>query len=64
MTAICVEDLIYCHPNHGPTFGGGHDLMISNKCNEYKNSHASFPSCYNTEKEDKYINDQETPIFE
>ena len=34
--------------------------MISDKCNEYKNSHASFPSCFNTQKEDKYINEQDT----
>ena len=34
--------------------------MISDKCDEYKNSHASFPSCYNTDKDDKYINEQDT----
>lgn len=44
------NNLIYCNVNYGPTFGGGHDLMISNRCHENNGSYANFPHAYNSEK--------------
>jgi hypothetical protein len=38
---------IYCHSSYGPTFGGGHDLCLSNGCNGNNNSYTAFPSTYN-----------------
>ena len=32
---------IYNNDSYGPTFGGGHDLYISNFCNQNNNSYAS-----------------------
>ncbi len=40
-TAIC------CNSKYGPTFGGGADLYISDKCNTNINSHARFPTSFN-----------------
>jgi len=38
---------IYNRADYGPTFGGGHDLHLSNKCNENNSSYANFPHTYN-----------------
>ena len=52
--------LIYCHGSHGPIFGGGHDLYISDACHNNRNSYANFPVTYNKEGENKYTNNQDT----
>ena len=46
------DNAIYCASNYGPTFGGGNDLYIADKCNEnsnncnYTNSTYNFGSSY------------------
>ena len=52
--------LIYCHKNHGPTFGSGYDLYIADKCNTNTNSKTSFPSTYNLEGEEKFVQNEES----
>ncbi|XP_028416631.1 uncharacterized protein LOC114540704 [Dendronephthya gigantea] len=37
---------IYTNPTYGPTFGGGHDLYISNNANKNRNSHAAIGYTY------------------
>ena len=32
------DNAIYCASNYGPTFGGGHDLYIADKCSENSNN--------------------------
>ena len=32
MVPVSENKLIYCHIGYGPTFGGGHDLRLSDKC--------------------------------
>ena len=44
---ISNNNLIYCYPGCGPTFGGGYDLRIADGCNANKSSHANFPHTYN-----------------
>ena len=34
--------------------------MLTDRCNQNNNSYASFPTCYNTTKEKKYVNNQES----
>jgi len=41
---------------YGPTFGGGHDLYISNECNTSISSFTNFPTTFNTGS--KYTNGQ------
>ncbi|KAK8797595.1 hypothetical protein WA158_005941 [Blastocystis sp. Blastoise] len=36
---------IYCNSSYGPTFGGGHDIYISNDCHSNTNSYCKA-SCY------------------
>jgi len=36
----------YDHPSYGPTWGGGHDLYISNGCNGNNSSYSNFPNSY------------------
>ncbi len=47
MRCVQPERAIYCHPDHGPTFGSGYDFMIASNsdknedsisylCNSYK----------------------------
>ena len=47
------EKAIYCSASYGPTFGGGHDIYISDKSNENKLSYSggsgnSYISAYST----------------
>ena len=41
------DNAIYCHSNNFPTFGGGHDLYISDKCNENSNNYNGTNNTYN-----------------
>ena len=50
MSLIVNQYAIRCTDTFGPTFGGGHDLYISDKCNENKNSYSRFPTSYNSSK--------------
>ena len=47
MTLIKPQSAIACRSDYGPTFGGGHDIHISDKCDANNNSHANFPISYN-----------------
>jgi hypothetical protein len=37
---------IYLYSNYGPTFGGGHDLYISDNSNINNDSYSVFPGSY------------------
>ena len=37
---------VCCEPSYGPTFGGGHDLHISNNANGNQGSHSGFGNSY------------------
>jgi len=37
----------YDYTAYGPTWGGGHDLHISDACNGNTGSYTNFPHCYN-----------------
>jgi hypothetical protein len=37
---------IRCYPNHGPSFGGGHDLHINHKANGNQESYSNFGKSY------------------
>ena len=37
---------IYCRSDYGPTFGGGHDLHISDNANSNTNSYTNFGHTY------------------
>ena len=47
MKLIRSEAAIYNNDMFGPTFGGGFDLFISDKCNENNLSSCKFPYSYN-----------------
>jgi hypothetical protein len=36
---------IYCHPNYGPTFGGGHDITVAENGN-LKTNHSNLKNSY------------------
>jgi hypothetical protein len=38
------HDAIYCKSNYGPSFGGGHDVHISNNANDNQQSYSYFNS--------------------
>ena len=40
-------NLIFRHKDYGPTFGSGHDIRISDGCNNNNDSYANFPHTYN-----------------
>lgn len=50
------DESIYCHPNHGPTFGKGHDIFISDDSNMNNLSHAYIGHTY---QHPKYIHNME-----
>ena len=52
--------LIQNKNSYGPTFGGGADIYIGDKCNIEKNSRANFPYTYNREGGNKLGNNQTT----
>ena len=37
---------IYDHSNYGPTFGGGHDIYISDTCNQNTGNNSNFGFTY------------------
>lgn len=37
---------IYCHPGCGPTFGGGHELYISDNANSNQQSYSNLVGYY------------------
>ena len=37
---------IYCYPSYGPTFGGGHDIYISNYASSNSNSFSNLGYTY------------------
>ena len=37
---------VYCKPRYGPSFGGGHDLHISNFANGNQGSYSGFDNSY------------------
>ena len=41
------DNAIYCNSSYGPTFGGGHDLYIADKCNENSNNYNGTNNTYN-----------------
>ncbi len=43
-----VCNVIYNKQNYGPTFGGGHDLFVSNQANVGSTSYSSHPSSYHS----------------
>ena len=51
--------MIYCDNRYGPTFGGGHDLYLSDNCNTNNDSFSNFPFTYNLEGPVKYTKNQE-----
>jgi len=52
--------LICCNDTCGPIFGkGSRDIYIPDSCN-YTLSHGKFPSGYNKEGPEKYVQDQES----
>ena len=54
--------LIYCHGSLGPVFGNGNgcDLLISDACHNNRISQTNFPTQYNKEGENQYINNQDS----
>jgi len=44
---INTSNSIYDNPGNGPTFGGGHDLHISNNANSNTSSYTNLGHCYN-----------------
>ncbi len=50
MSLILNQFAIRCGDTYGPAFGAGHDLYISNKCNENNSSYCKFPHSYNSSK--------------
>ena len=43
---ITNSSAIYCGSSYGPTFGGGHDICITNNANQSTSSYSSFPSSF------------------
>ena len=42
---------IFCNPQYGPTFGGGHDLFVANNCDQPDSgSNSNLGHCYRSEK--------------
>jgi hypothetical protein len=57
MTITSHQSAVCNNYNYGPTFGGGHDIQISDKCNENNSSYTNFPSSYNLAS-NPYTNNQ------
>ena len=41
-----IDKAIYCNPNNGPTFGGGHDFNISSNSNRNEESYSNLGHTY------------------
>ena len=46
MTVNSPDKASYCYPTYGPTFGGGHDLYISDNCHVNTNSYSQLGYTY------------------
>jgi hypothetical protein len=44
------NNAIYCQSNYGPTFGAGHDFMISDSSNNNRNSYSNLGHSYKFDK--------------
>ena len=53
------DKLFFCFSGCGPIFGGGHDICISDDCNN-RNSSANFPQTYNRPGENRLANNKDT----
>jgi hypothetical protein len=42
----CEQYAVYCRPNYGPSFGGGHDVYINNNANGNQGSYSNFCHSY------------------
>ena len=42
----CEQHAVCCIPNYGPTFGGGHDVHISDNANGNQESYSRFGNSY------------------
>jgi hypothetical protein len=42
----CEQHAIYCNPNYGPSFGGGHDVHICNNANSNQGSYSNYSYSY------------------
>jgi hypothetical protein len=40
------QNAIYCHASHGPTFGSGHEIYVSDPCNTNRNSSTNLGTAY------------------
>ena len=49
-----IGNAVYHKSSYGPTFGGGHDLYISNKANENSNSYSNLGHSYETPDPNEY----------
>ena len=49
------DKLIYRYSDLGPYFGVN-DLVLSDRCNNFKDSNSSFPNAYNRVGSDKIVN--------
>lgn len=47
MSLINKKYAIHNGESNGPTFGNGHDIYLSDKCNQNNKSFANFPGSYN-----------------
>ena len=52
-------ELVYRNSCYGPIFGGGHDIVISDCCNN-SSSYADFPNTYNRAGGNKLANNEDT----
>ena len=54
---------IYCHPSHGATFGGGHDLYIADNANTNQNSRSNLGATYQPPAGYQYGTQQTQSLF-
>ncbi len=59
MDIVDINKAAYNSKTYGPTFGGGHDLYLSDACNANKNSRSTFPYSYNFTAK-PYTNNQQS----
>jgi hypothetical protein len=58
MTLTDPHKAIFGRKSDGPTFGGGYDLFITDRCNTNRDSCADFASSYN--RYEKYNRNQQS----
>ena len=60
MVPISDNNILYCYSPHGPLFGGGNpDFGILQDC-KTSNSRGNFPTAYNKEGDNKYVNGKDS----